>query len=124
VNRIQSELFQRIDRLSQRLDTKVTEPSLSLEENQRASAELASIARRLAAILPDVSASAEERVERLARYVPNAVPRAELMISDHAKLVRMRQRLEDLVPGELTPEQRVDRLARYLGDARAEKLAS
>jgi hypothetical protein len=123
VNRTQSELSERIDRLSQRLDTKVTEPSLSLEQNQRASAELASIARRLAAILPDVSASPEERVERLARYVPNATPDPALMVSDHAKLVRMRARLEALVPGDMTPEQRVDRLGRYLAEARAEKLA-
>jgi hypothetical protein len=119
----QIQLSQRLDRLSQRLDTKVSEPGLSLEENQRASAELASIARRLAAVLPDVSASPEERVERLSRYVPGATPDPDLMISDHAKLVRMRARLEELVPGELTPEQRVDQLARYLAEARTEKLA-
>lgn len=123
MSQIQNELSQRIDRLSQRLDTKVSEPSLSLEENQRASAELASIARRLAAILPDVSASPEERVERLARYVPSATPNPDLMISDYAKLVRMRARLEELVPGDLTPEQRVDRLARHFAEARTEKLA-
>jgi hypothetical protein len=123
MNRTQSELSQRVDRLSQRLDTKVSEPSLSLEENQRAVADLASIARRLAAVLPDVSASPEERVERLARYVPGATPKPELMVSDYQKLVRMRARLEELVPGDLTPEQRVDRLAKYLADSKTEKLA-
>jgi len=119
MNPLQTKLSDKLARLTQRLDTKVLEPGLSQEENDRASAELAEIAWRLAALIPHAALSAEERVERLARFVPRAVPRKDLMVSDVQKLRRIRQRVDELVPGTaLTTEQKLDRLAELFLEAK------
>jgi len=124
MNPTQSKLSGRIERQAQRLDTKVRNVGISDTENERAERALAALGHRLQAIIPDVAAAAEENVERLARYAPDATPNPQFMVCDYEKLARLHHRLEELVPGaDLTPEQRIDRLEAWFREVHPEKIA-
>ena len=106
----------RLDHLTQRLDHTVPESSLSFQENRQASAELLSLSSKLEGLLPDPSLSPFERVERLARAIEDRTPEPEHLQSAAVKVARLKERLDELVPGETTPERKVDVLVERLDD--------
>jgi len=124
MNPTQVALSRKLERLTQRLDRKNLDPTLSREANEKASAELAALAVQLASLLPDPTFSVEERIEQLARLVPQATPNPELMEPDAVKLRRIKERLDELVSGkELTAEQKIAKLGQLLAQARAQLAA-
>ena len=124
MNSTQVALSRKLERLTQRLDTKLSDPTVSREENEKASAELSALALQLMSLLPDPTFSLEERIERLARFVPRATPKPELMEPDTVKLRRIKDRLDELVSGkELTPEQKIAKLGQLLVQARSQVAA-
>jgi hypothetical protein len=111
MNERQKKLADKLGRLTQRLETGVKDPTLSAAENARAVAELKAISARLAAIIPDPSLSAEQRVERLARAVESATPDWDMIEPASHVLARLKPRIDALVPGtELTSEAKIDKL--------------
>ena len=124
MNPTQVALSRKLERLTQRLDRKNLDPTLSREENEQASAQLSALAVQLASLLPDPTFSLEERIEQLARFVPHATPKPELMEPDAVKLRRIKDRLDELVSGkELTAEQKIAKLGQLLAQARSQLAA-
>lgn len=109
-------LKDRLKRLMQRLDHSVPDNSLSKVENLLAAAELNSISARLYALMPDPSLSPHERIERLARVIEEVPPKLEYLQSAKAKVDSLIDHLNELIPGDLTPEQKIDKLVEILNE--------
>jgi hypothetical protein len=92
----------------------VPDPKLSTAENHRVSAELAALSSKLYWLLPDPSLSPFERLERLGRVVEERTPDFEQLQSASVKLRYLRKRIDELVPGDLTPERKIDLLLEKL----------
>ena len=75
--------------------------------------ELAALSKKLQELLPDPSLSPDERLERLARVVPDSVLASAHHQTARTKLKRLRGRLAELVPGNsLSSLEKVDFLVR------------
>jgi hypothetical protein len=73
--------------------------------------ELVALCEKLIALLPDVTLSPDERIERLARVVPTSTLLSAHHQTARTKLRRLRERLRELVPvPSLTSLERVDYL--------------
>ena len=110
------ELRDRATEFTQRLDHSVPEIMLTFEENRTAAADLGSLSSKLFWTLPDESLSPFERLERLARVVEDRTPQLDNLQSAAAKLEQLRKRLDELVPGDMTPERKVDALLEKLDE--------
>lgn len=99
-----------LSRLTERLDHMVPDPKLTALDNQKAAAQLAALSARLHVFLPDHTLSPQERLERLARVIQNRVPQSQHLLSANEKLAALTTRLNELVPGGMTPEEKVDHL--------------
>lgn len=106
----------RAKELTQRLDHSVPDPEISAAANQSAAADLAALSAKLHALLPDNSLSPIERLERLGRVVENRTPKAENLQSAIKKLDDLKARLDELVPGALSPSEKIDLLHRQLNE--------
>jgi predicted nuclease with TOPRIM domain len=74
-------------------------------------AELQRLSTRLFELLPDRALSPLERVERLARVVPDSVLQSEHMKTARTKLSNIRRRLEELVPDHaMTTDEKIEHL--------------
>lgn len=102
------QIAKKMNSLTQRLDHMVPDEKLTPSENQKAAAELASLSAKLYRLLPDQSLSPMERVERLARTVDERNPVLEHLQSAASKLQQLKLRLNELIPGDHTPEQKID----------------
>ena len=100
----------KLARLTARLDHMVPDPKLSAGENQAAAATLSSLASKLHALLPDASLSSEERLERLARVVVGRIPDPTKLTPASEKVRALTERLDQLVPGAMSPEDKIDQL--------------
>lgn len=73
--------------------------------------ELTKISEKLFELLPDKSINSEERIERLARLVPESVMESEFSRTARTKLNIIRRKLEYLVPDtNLNYYQKIDYL--------------
>lgn len=61
-------------------------------------AELTELSRLLQEWLPDPSIGPEERLERLARVVPDSILCSQFRLNARTKLTRIRRRLDELAP--------------------------
>lgn len=77
---------------------------------------LRSLSSRLQELLPDPGIGPEERLERIARVVPDSVRVTANMQTGRAKLQRLRGRLDELVPGDLPHEEKLEQLVRRVGE--------
>lgn len=68
------------------------------EPFQAVRAELTLLSERLLELLPDPSIGPHERLERLARVVPDSVLVSQDRLTARTKLTRLRRRLDELVP--------------------------
>lgn len=105
---------ERAARLTQRLDHMVPDPELTAAENQRATAELGALASKLNALLPDPSLSPFEKLERLSRVVDRRQPDLTQLQSAATKVEALTNRLNQLVPGDQSPDQKINSLVRKL----------
>lgn len=76
--------------------------------------ELLRLSTRLAELLPDPSIGPDERLERLARIVPNSVMVSQHRLTARTKLTNLRRRLDELVPGEASHSEKLETLVREL----------
>ncbi|MEZ5421760.1 MAG: hypothetical protein R2682_01530 [Pyrinomonadaceae bacterium] len=104
-------LKERMLQVTQRLDHSVPDPEVSMARNQEAAIRLASISERLATLLPDPSLSPDERLERLARVVQDRIPQREHLQPAVAKVAKLTNRLDELVPGDMSAEEKIAVLA-------------
>lgn len=72
--------------------------------------ELVRLSVKLLTHLPDPSLGPDERLERVARVVPTSQLQSAHRRSARNKLVNLRRRLDELVPGDLTSEEKLDAL--------------
>jgi hypothetical protein len=100
--------------LTQRLDHSVPDPKISAAANQKATADLASVSSKLNALLPDASLSPFEKLERLARVVEDREPDLTHLQPAVAKVAQLKERLDQLVPGNMSSEQKIDSLIEKL----------
>jgi len=118
MNETQKLLTNKVNRLTQRLETLKTDPSRSEIENARAGGQLVSLCEALERAVPHPTFSAEERVERTARAVDGATPNPRLMEPEIVKLERLTARIHELVPDpDLSLDEKVDRLGRLFAAA-------
>jgi hypothetical protein len=118
MNETQRKLNDKVDRLTQRLEFAIKDPSRSDAENARASVQLAALTEVLERIVPHPSFSPEERVERLARVVDDATPNPRLMEPEIVKLERLVARVDELMPvSGLSVQEKLDRLGRMFAAA-------
>ncbi|RAG80679.1 hypothetical protein DN069_36910 [Streptacidiphilus pinicola] len=80
------------------------------EDYQDVVDELVRLSVKLLAHLPDPSLGPDERLERIARVVPTSQLQSANRRSARNKLVALRRRLDELVPGELPAEEKLDLL--------------
>src|SRR5439155_379035 len=104
----------RATELTQRLDHMVPDNRVSAAVNQEATAELASISAKLNTLLPDHSLSPSERLERLARVIEGREPNLAHLQPATVKVALLKDRLDQLVPGRMSPEQKIDTLIQRL----------
>ncbi|MGN9793386.1 hypothetical protein ACTMTU_20115 [Streptomyces sp. OZ13] len=79
--------------------------------------ELTDLSVRLLTLMPDPSLSPNERLERLARVVPNSQLITAHRRSARSKLYEIRRRLDELVPGdELTYREKLEALVTRLDE--------
>ncbi|EJR73599.1 hypothetical protein ORN01_21990 [Bacillus cereus] len=72
---------------------------------------LKGISQKLYDLLPDISLSPDERLERLARVIPKSILISENHKTARTKLNKLRNRLDELVPDEnLDYYQKIDYL--------------
>lgn len=100
--------------LTQRLDHMVPDPALTNAANQKAAADLASLAAKLFWHVPDPSLSPLERLERLARAADRVKPDLSQLQSASKKVAALRKRIDRLVPGRLSPERKIEQLVKKL----------
>lgn len=62
--------------------------------------ELEEISKLLFSLLPDYSIGPEERVERLARVIPESILESKNMLTGRKKLSNITKRLNELIPDE------------------------
>ncbi|BAP15497.1 hypothetical protein AS19_26460 [Alcanivorax sp. NBRC 101098] len=94
--------------LTQRLDHMVPDPKISAAENQKAAAELAALSGKLFGHVPDQSLSPLERLERLARGIDERKPNKKQLEPAVKKLQELKQRIDELVDGDLSHEKKID----------------
>jgi hypothetical protein len=92
----------------------VPDPKLSAAENQKASADLASISAKLHWLLPDQSLSPFERLERLGRAVEDRTPDPSQLQPAAAKVEALKVRIDELIPGDMTHEKKIDILVEQI----------
>lgn len=86
-------------------------PSLKDESQEAVIKELMQLSGTLQDLLPDSSLSPLERVERLARVVPESIQNSSEHLTARKKLNQIRLRLAELVPHEdLTALEKIERL--------------
>ncbi|MEV8213185.1 hypothetical protein [Leifsonia sp. NPDC077715] len=71
-------------------------------------ARLRALSTRLLDQLPDPSIGPEERLERIARVVPSSIRVSSNLLTGYTKLVRLRSRLDELVPGEMDELEKLE----------------
>ena len=101
----------RFSQVTQRLDHMVPEARQSDAQNAEAAAELAALSEKLAVLLPDSSLSPDERLERLARVVQDRVPYYEHLLPAASKVAKLKSRINELVPGEMSSVDKISQLA-------------
>ncbi len=94
--------------LTQRLDHMVPDPEISPSANQKAAAELAALSGKLFGHVPDQSLSPLERLERLARGIDDRTPNLEQLKPAASKLNELKERIDELVEGDLSYEKKID----------------
>ena len=104
----------RLSQVTKRLDHMVPDPEISIQFNKNASAELLKLSAKLQKLLPDPSLSPDERLERLARVVQSRVPLLEHLQPANTKLHKLKNRLDELVPGSGNASAKVDKLVNIL----------
>lgn len=72
--------------------------------------ELESVSEYLFTLLPDYSIGPEERIERLARIIPESILVSENMKTARTKLKNINSRLDELVPANLTSIEKIEYL--------------
>lgn len=112
---MQRNLLEKVESLTQRLDHSVPDPKLSASENAAAAAELRALSGRLYDLLPDKSLSPLERLERFSRVVERE-PRVELLKSAHEKVQELKQRINELVPGDASVHDKLLTLEQQLNE--------
>jgi hypothetical protein len=78
--------------------------------------ELVRLSVKLLGNLPDPSLGPDERLERIARVVPTSQLQSAHRRSARNKLVALRRRLDELVPGDMTSEEKLDTLIARVHD--------
>lgn len=73
-------------------------------------ADLRRLSSALQEALPDPSLGPQERLERLARVVPQSVAETQQLCTGRTKLSRLQRRLDELVPGPGSMDQKLDTL--------------
>lgn len=106
----------KVEELTQRLDHMVPDTRLSAEENARFKNELERLSDLLFELLPDKSLSPMERLERLARAVEPREPRLDHLRPASKKVAELKDRLEELVPGDHAPEEKIARMVALLDE--------
>lgn len=72
---------------------------------------LEDISKKLFELLPDYSLGPEERIERLARVIPESVLESKNMLTARTKLNNITTKLNTLIPNsELTDLEKIDKL--------------
>lgn len=82
------------------------------ESYEQVCRDLRNLSTRLQDLLPDPGIGPEERLERIARVVPESVRVTAHMQTGRAKLARLRARLDELVPG---PQPHMEKLEHLVG---------
>ncbi|HUG23636.1 hypothetical protein [Piscinibacter sp.] len=80
------------------------------EPFESVSEELERLSIKLRDLLPDPSIGPEERLERLSRVVRRSVMTSAHHLTARTKLRRIRARLDELVPGEISYEAKINAL--------------
>jgi len=118
MNETQKLLADKVNRLTQRLEFNIKDPSRTDIENARSGVQLAGLCEVLERIVPHPTFSAEERVERLARVVDGATPDPRLMEPEIVKLERLVARIDELMPvSGLSVHEKLDRLGQMFAAA-------
>ncbi|OUB98420.1 hypothetical protein BK784_16865 [Bacillus thuringiensis serovar medellin] len=68
------------------------------ESFDEVSVHLKALSEKLYNLLPDISLSPDERLERLARVIPKSILVSENHLTARTKLYKLRRRLDQLVP--------------------------
>ena len=99
----------------------VTVPNFG-EEFAEVCRRLESMSKRLQELLPDPSIGPEERLERLARIVPQSVVQSAQVRTARSKWEFLRRRLSELTPemNGSSEEERLEALIRRIEEARPE----
>jgi hypothetical protein len=69
---------------------------------------LRELSLRLRDELPDPSIGPEERLERIARVVPDSIRVSSNLLTGYTKLMRLRARLDELVPGPMEDVEKLE----------------
>jgi len=118
MNETQKALINKVNKLTQRLEFPIKDPSRSDGENAMAGAQLAALTKVLERVVPHPTFSPEERVERLARVVDGATPNPRFMEPEIVKLERLLARVDELMPvSGLSAEEKLERLGRMFAAA-------
>jgi len=111
-----NKITKRAQTLTQRLDHMVPDPQMPTAVNQKAAAELAAISEKLFELLPDPSLSPLERLERLGRVVEQREPDMGQLLPAHEKVTALRERLDQMLPGDGASIEKIEKLVEILGD--------
>ncbi len=109
MNERQKKLAAKVGRLTQRLETAIYDPALNAERNAQVAADLRAISGQLHSIVPGLTFSPEQRLERIAFAVNGGTTNP--LEPDSHRLARLKARIDELVPGsDLTTEAKVEKL--------------
>jgi len=97
------------------LERDITIPKYE-ESFQHVCENLVSLSTRLRDLLPDPSIGPQERLERIARIVPNSLMISQNYRTARAKLKDLRHRLDELVPEPMSYEKKLDFLVTKIND--------
>ena len=76
---------------------------------------LQGISKKLFELLPDYSLGPEERIERLARVIPESILESKNMLTARTKLNNITMKLNYLIPDpELTEMEKIDKLVEII----------
>ena len=121
MNERQKKLADKVGRLTQRLETAIYDPALSAERNAQVAAELRAISGQLHSIIPGLTFSPEQRLERIALAVNGGT--SNPLEPDSQRLARLKTRIDELIPGsDMTIEAKVDKLAELFRKASGQKI--
>ena len=124
MNAQQAKLKEKMDRLTQRLDRKLPDARLSQEENDRAADELFALCDLVHEMFPQPCFGPEEKLIRAAVLLRLGPLSRTIDDTDVARLARVKALIDEIVPGDASPEEKIRQLQKEMAPLLPELLPS